>query len=1067
MSIQIIQRYYAEVEKIKRYSGASNESSLRKPFQDLLEQYARAKGLVVVAEVEMESKKGTRIRPDGVLKDALRQDWGYWESKDEKDDIEAEIKAKFNKGYPNFNILFEDTNTAILYQGGERILEAAFSDAKSLDALLSRFVGYEPKEVSEFHKAIELFSAEVGGLAEVLRAVISEQVSSNQAFSEALNQFLELAQKAINPKIELADVREMIIQHVLTEDIFMRVFDEAEFHRENVIAQKLAEVSGTFYKGDTKKNILARIKPYYETINARASQISDHHEKQKFLKALYESFYKAYNPKAADRLGIVYTPDEIVHFMIESADHLTYKYFGKTLGDKGVEILDPATGTGTFITELIEYLPANQLEYKYDHELHCNEVSILPYYIANLNIEYTYKQKMGKFNEFENICFVDTLDNMGFEHTGKQMNFFGLTDENSERIAKQNAKPIMLVIGNPPYNANQANENENNKNREYPEIDARIKDTYIYESTAQKSKVYDMYARFYRWASDRLDKNGIIAFITNSSFLDSKTFDGFRKIVSDEFSHIYVVDLGGNVRKNPKLSGTTNNVFGIQTGVAIAFFVKTEKKGKTPAQIFYTRRPEMELATEKLDYLRSTKISEIKFENIRPDKQNNWLNLAENNWDDLIPISTKEGKAEKGIKEPKTIFKNFSLGVATNRDEWVYDESPENLEKKIKYFFGLFENEKNRWAQSDKKKAINDFVDRSIKWTSELEAHLKRGTKLDFSKNKITSAMYRPFVKRPFYYDMVIIHRPYQQPNFFQIGEKPNNIAICVNMNGKEFNTLSVNSVPDLHFNGDSQTFPLYRYIPRPDRSSSAPESGESTARKGTKIGQDDSGDLSGLNTSGLERVENITDWALAQFKRKYEDGRMKDEKKSKKDSSFITHPSSLTKEDIFHYVYAVLHHPAYRAKYEINLKREFPRIPFYEDFHQWAGWGKRLMELHLNYETVNPYPLQTSEVSKTSEVLPTTRLIARKEKGEIEIDSQTTLKGVPAEAWDYRLGTYSALEWVLERYKEKKPKDPTIAEKFNTYRFADYKEQVIELLGRVCTVSVETMRIVREMPGG
>ena len=432
MSIQLIQQYYTKVEQIIRYGGSRNESSLRKPFQDLLEQYARSKNLVLVAEVELTSKKGTRIRPDGVLKDALRQDWGFWESKDEKDKIEDEIKAKFNKGYPSFNILFEDTHTAVLYQGGERAMEVAFSDAQGLDRLISRFVGYEPREVSEFHKAIELFSAEVGGLAEVLRTVISEQLSVNSEFSEALSEFLELAKKAINPKIEMADVREMIIQHVLTEDIFMRVFDEAGFHRENVIAHKLAEVAGTFYKGETKRNIHAKIAPYYETINARASQISDHHEKQKFLKALYESFYKAYNPKAADRLGIVYTPDEIVRFMIESADHLTFKHFGKTLGDKGVEILDPATGTGTFITELIEYLPPAQLEYKYDHELHCNEVSILPYYIANLNIEYTYKQKTGKFNEFENICFVDTLDNMGFEHTGKQLNFFGLTDANSK-----------------------------------------------------------------------------------------------------------------------------------------------------------------------------------------------------------------------------------------------------------------------------------------------------------------------------------------------------------------------------------------------------------------------------------------------------------------------------------------------------------------------------------------------------------------------------------------------------------------------------------------------------------
>ncbi len=1032
MSIPLIQQYYNNVDKLIRYSGTRNETSLRKAFQELLDHYARSKNLLLVPEVGVTGKRGRTVHPDGTLKDALRQDWGYWESKDEKDTLEDEIRTKFGKGYPDFNILFEDTRTAVLYQGGNEIQRAEFTDARALDALLTRFVSYQPKEVREFHKAIELFSAEVGGLAEVLRTVISEQVSSNQSFSAALTEFLELAKKAINPRIEMADVREMIIQHVLTEDIFMRVFDEAEFHRENVIAHKLAEVAGTFYKGETKRNIHARIAPYYETINARASQIQDHHEKQKFLKALYESFYKAYNPKAADRLGIVYTPDEIVRFMIESADHLVYKHFGKTLGDKGVEILDPATGTGTFITELIEYLPPQQLEYKYDHELHCNEVSILPYYIANLNIEYTYKQKTGKFNEFENICFVDTLDNMGFEHTGKQLNFFGMTDANTERIVKQNSKPIMLVIGNPPYNANQANENENNKNREYPEIDRRIKDTYIYHSTAQKTKVYDMYARFYRWASDRLDKNGIIAFITNSSFLDSKTFDGFRKVVSDEFSHIYIVDLGGNVRKNPKLSGTTHNVFGIQTGVALAFFVKTDKKAKTPAQILYTRRPEMELATQKLDYLGSTKIEEIKFEHIHPDKQANWLNLAENDWSDLIPIASKEGKAERGIREPKTLFRNFSLGVATNRDEWVYDESAENLEAKIKYFFNLFEQEKTRWAHSDKQTAINDFVDRSIKWTSELEAHLLRGTKLEFSNKKITKAMYRPFVKRPFYYDMVVVHRPYQQPNFFKIGEQANNVAICVNVNGRQFNALAVNHVPDLHFNGDSQTFPLYRYS--------------------------DVGD----------RIDNITDWALGQFQKHYRVGRTGSPTNR---GSRIDNPTYITKEDIFHYVYAVLHHPAYRAKYEINLKREFPRIPFYEDFWKWAERGKKLMDLHLNYESVEPYPLERGEregkaaTGNSVNIQPTVRLMARKEQGIIEVDTGTTLRGVPAEAWEYRLGTYSALEWVLERYKEKKPKDPTIAEKFNTYRFADYKEQVIDLLMRVTTVSVETMKIVKEMP--
>ncbi|GER80449.1 MAG: type ISP restriction/modification enzyme [Anaerolineales bacterium] len=1052
MTVQLIQKYYADVDKIKRYSGASNESSLRKPFQDLLEQYARTKGLALVAEVETESTRGTRIRPDGVLKDALRQDWGFWESKDEKDDIEAEIQVKFNKGYPDFNILFEDTQTAILYQGGQRIGRADFSDAAALDALLTKFVGYEPKEVSEFHKAIELFSAEVGGLAEALREVISEQLSVNSQFSGALAEFLELAKKAINPKIEMADVREMIIQHVLTEDIFMRVFDEAEFHRENVIARKLQEVAGTFYKGEMKRNIHARIAPYYETINARASQISDHHEKQKFLKALYESFYKAYNPKAADRLGIVYTPDEIVRFMIESADHLVFKHFGKTLGDKGVEILDPATGTGTFITELIEYLPPAQLEYKYENEIHCNEVSILPYYIANLNIEYTYKQRMGKFKEFENICFVDTLDNMGFEHTGKQLNFFGITDENAERIVKQNSRPIMVVIGNPPYNANQANENDNNKNREYPEIDQRIKDTYIYYSTAQKTKLYDMYTRFLRWASDRLDKDGVIAFVSNNSFLDARTYDGFRKVVGKEFNEIYIIDMKGNSHTSgERRQREGGNIFSDQIRVGVAIYFLVRKKGVKGFRIYYNAVPDYAKAEEKKAYLRGNQLGELDFQPIHPDRNNNWLNLTDNDWEDLIPIATSQTKYSKSSREINSIFEIFVPGVNTARDEWVYDFETNNLQNKIEYLIQKYN------TQVRTQKSNDDDLDLSIKWSAKLKSMLLQKQTYKFNDKLIVPSLYRPYTKLFYYAERGTSDR--LTSGHFEIFGKnlnqPNTLLSVKQGKRLEFAVVATNLLPNFAFYSadPAQCLPLYRY-----------------AEDGS-------------------RVENITDWALGQFQKRYKD-------------------KSISKEDIFHYVYAVLHHPAYRVKYEINLKREFPRIPFYEDFRQWADWGKRLMELHLGYETIKPYQLErienvgaelrlrpgeegaqgqgqgrtrrsaptavptavpTTTPTTTPTTAPTaapiTRLMARKEKGEIEIDSVTTLKGVPAEAWEYRLGTYSALEWILERYKEKKPKDPTIAEKFNTYRFAEYKEQVIDLLFRVCTVSVETMKVVKEMP--
>jgi predicted helicase len=1014
MSIQLVQRYYAKVEELIHYGGFRNEKQLRKAFEGLLDQYARSKNLVLVPEVEFITKKGHKVYPDGTLKDALRQDWGYWESKDEKDDLPAEIAVKFARGYPSFNILFEDSRTAVLYQGGEKVMQADFNDAPAFDELLTLFVRYERPEVHEFHQAIEQFSADVPALAKTLREIIDEQYAGSVNFKNALDEFLVLCKKAINPNIEMADVREMIIQHVLTEDIFMRVFDEPDFHRENIIARKLQEVAGTFYMGATKHDIDARIAPYYETINARAAQIYDHHEKQKFLKALYEKFYKAYNPKAADRLGVIYTPDEIVRFMIEGADHLVDQYFGKTLGDPYVEILDPATGTGTFITELIEYLPPAQLEQKYENEIHCNEVAILPYYIANLNIEFTYKQKTGQFKEFENICFVDTLDNLGFTPSGEhQMDFLGMIDANSERIGKQNTRKISVVIGNPPYNANQLNENENNKNREYPAIDRRIKETYIKYSTAQKTKLYDMYARFYRWASDRLDKNGVIAFITNRSYLDSRTFDGFRKVVADEFSYIYVVDLGGDIRKNPKLSGPTHNVFAIQTGVAIAFMVKKDKKDKLPAQIFYARRPEFELARDKLEFLRTTKFTDIKFDHILPDKHHNWLNLTENDWEDLIPLASKATKLGTGREKQQAIFKLFSLGVVTARDEWVYDFDLQNLKKKILFFSNFYKSECERWQNSDKKIAVNDFVDRTIKWTSELESHLLKSSSLDFHTKFFKSSLYRPFIKMNFYYDRIIIHRTYQQTKVFPISKPDRNLLICISglASSKQFQCFASNQIPSYDLLEKTQCLPLFQY-----------------------------------NENG-EYVENITDWALGQFQKHY---------KTKK----------LNKENIFQYVYAVLHQPAYRAKYEINLKREFPRIPFYDNFWKWVNWGQALMALHLNYEQAAAYALQREDKNLESvrkAIVP--RLMAHKETGVIEIDTLTTLRGVPKEAWEYRLGTYSAIEWILERYKEKIPKDPTIREKFNTYKFADYKEKVIDLILRVCTVSVETMKIIKEMP--
>ncbi|WP_375561564.1 N-6 DNA methylase [Bernardetia sp. OM2101] len=562
--------------------GARNEMALKRPFSNLLYALCQAKNLTLVEEISIKNPEGKTIRPDGIVKGVNRLDWGYWESKDEADDIEDEIKKKFAKGYPNDNIIFEDTQQAILYQNGKRVATAEMQDeGVNLYSLLQQFVSFERPEYTEFRQALENFKTDIPPIIKELRQLMDEEAKENKEFVKAKTKFLKICQDSINPDITPKDIREMLVQHILTQDIFNTIFDEADFHRSNNIASELENVLKTFFTKNIKRNFYPKIRNYYAVIKTVAARIEDVQEKQTFLKVIYEDFYKAYNPKGADRLGIVYTPNEIVRFMIESTDHLLYEHFGKELLSQGIEILDPATGTGTFITDLIDYFPSSKIEqirHKYQNEIHANEVSILPYYIANLNIEYAYQQKTGEYKEFENLVFVDTLDNMGFGFAGKQTGLFtSLSAENLDRIKRQNERKISVIIGNPPYNANQQNENDNNKNREYPALDKRIKDTYIKESTAQKTKVYDMYSRFYRWAVDRLGEEGIIAFVTNRSFIDSRTFDGFRKCIYEDFDYVYIVDTKSDVRANPKIAGTTHNVFGIQTGVAIMFLIRKKE----------------------------------------------------------------------------------------------------------------------------------------------------------------------------------------------------------------------------------------------------------------------------------------------------------------------------------------------------------------------------------------------------------------------------------------------------------------------------------------------------------
>jgi predicted helicase len=1024
----LIQQYLNQLETLKRVSGTTRESVVREAFKDLLKGWARSHDLYFVPEHEVAAPTKERRYVDGALMHTLRVPFGYWEAKDTEDDLHAAIDKKLRAGYPKTNIIFENSRHALLIQHGQEVMRCFVDDVVGLEKLLKLFFAYERPEIEAFRKAVEQFKEDLPDVLDALRSMIEREFAKDPTFRKAAHDFLVHVQEAVNPSLVEADVREMLIQHVLTGEVFAAVFPGTTYHQDNNIARELHKLEDTFFTGNTRFQTLKGLEPYYAAIRKAASEIQTHSEKQSFLKAIYGNFYKVYNPKAADRLGVVYTPNEIVRFMIEGADWLCEKHFHRNLIDHDVQILDPATGTGTFICEILQHFSGQKakLSCKYQSELHANEVAILPYYVANLNIEATYAAITGEYKEFPNLCFVDTLDNTyGLrKHKGHMDDIFGsVTDVNVQRIRNQNSKRISVIIGNPPYNANQLNERENNKNREYPEIDKRIRETYIEASTAQKTKVYDMYARFFRWASDRLDENGVLAFITNRSFIESRTFDGFRAIVSRDFNEIWIQDLGGDVRANPKLSGSKHNVFGIQTGVAISFMVKRAKtKG---CRIFYARRPEMETAEEKLAYLGSHRLGDAEFPEIQADDRHSWINVANTDFTDLIPIASKEAKNSQKPGKSKTIFRLYSQGVKTNRDEWVWGLSRDEVLKRVKHLVQIFNATLSKLPASANEDNISALLGTEIKWTRKLKKLLASRKHLSMDDEKAITGLYRPYVKQCLYFAWEVNEDWYQLAQLFPPGRRNRAIVFTDTSPRAPFSVLAVDAPFEHHLAASSDSFQAvsaYCY------------------------------------TADGHQAENITDWALDEFRKRYRTGQTKN-------------VWPITKDAIFHYVYAVLHDPIYREKYALNLKRDFPHIPFYLNFRQWAEWGERLIDLHLGYESVTPMTVKRTDVSdeksRKAGLAPKSVLKSDNVTGRIVIDSETTIEGIPPEAWEYRLGNRSALDWVLDQYRESAPKDPTIREKFNTYRLADYKEELIDLLARVATVSVDTVRVVNEMKQG
>lgn len=579
-----VRAYYATLQKFAK-GRFDNEGNIRGAFEDLLKKCARQYDWTLVPEYQVIRKGQSPIRIDAALLDAFNLPRGYWEAKDEKDSLMEEMEKKFRAGYPRSNILFQRPTEALLFQDGRIAFHGSIEDPQKLVDVLRLFYEWRQPDHDSWDRAVSEFSDRIPDIARGAMKLIDDERRTNKTFVERFADFANLCRESINPDLQDEAVEEMLVQHLLTERIFRRIFDNPEFTRRNVIAAEIEKVIDSLTRRQFSRDAFLReLDPFYKAIEQAASTVENYSEKQRFLNTIYERFFQGFNREQADTHGIVYTPQPIVDFMVRSVEEILKSEFGRSLSDKDVHILDPFTGTGNFITRIMQEIKTSRLPQKYKEELHCNEIMLLPYYIASMNIEHAYLDAAREYEPFEGICLVDTFQNTG------QGSFF--TTENTRRIQRQMAAPIRIVIGNPPYNVGQRSEDDQNKNRKYSAgggVDERVAKTYSKDSLASlRNKLSDPYVKAFRWATDRIHDHGIVCFISNSSFLDQIAFDGMRKHLLHDFSKILVIDLGGNVRHNPKLSGSTHNVFGIQVGVAITILVRRiGNDTQIPAEVSY------------------------------------------------------------------------------------------------------------------------------------------------------------------------------------------------------------------------------------------------------------------------------------------------------------------------------------------------------------------------------------------------------------------------------------------------------------------------------------------------
>ncbi|BAZ79542.1 DEAD/DEAH box helicase family protein [Sphaerospermopsis kisseleviana CS-549] len=867
--------------------------------------------------------------------------------------------------------------------------------------------------------------------------------SSESEAKKAFDEFITGLHQNINPNVTAEEAIEMLSQHLITKPVFDALFEGYEFTKFNPVSQTMQRMLDVLENQSLQKDVQT-LEKFYQSVRERASGIDNAEGKQRIIIELYDKFFRAAFPKLVERLGIVYTPVEVVDFIIKSADFALKQEFGVGLSDEGVHILDPFTGTGTFMVRLLQsgLIKREDLQRKFSHELHCNEIVLLAYYIAAINIEESYHFLAGgEYRPFNGIVLTDTFqmfENEGYEFQEIINRTF---PENNQRVINQKQNDITVIIGNPPYSAGQTSENDGNKNLKYDKLDDRIRNTYAkYSSATLKNSLYDSYIRGFRWGSDRIKDKGIVCFVSNGSFIDNNAMDGFRKCLVDEFTSIYCFNLRGNARTSgEQRRQEKGNVFGegTRTTIAVILLIKNPDQ-KQECKLFYHDIGDYLSQKEKLDIIKTFgDVSTIQWSEITPNENYDWINQRNDDFESFISLGDKKDA------NSKTIFDLYSRGVLTSRDAWCFNFSRQllinNMTKMINFYneqveeFKKYLKGKILSNTEQRKKQVESFIDADttkISWSRELKDDCGKLKIHLFNENEVTKAMYRPYCKQWIYFNRYLNNCVYQMPKIFP-NHNLENLLICVMGRGedKEFSVLISNVLTEykLIYNGDN--FPLYTY--------------EKQSELGSLFAT--------ATTEQYTKKENISDRILKDFQKKYQD-------------------KNITKTDIFYYIYGVLHSPEYKQRFAADLKKMLPRIPYTGDFWTFSKAGRELADYHINYETIEPYEIKefSPEIYLDPQDYRVEKMVFGKNKNGIDkttiiYNSKITLSQIPLETYEYIVNGKSALEWVMERYKITKDKDSGIVNDPN--HWSEDPRYIVDLVKRIVRVSLETVRIVKSLP--